>query len=251
LFQHFKSIWWLYLGLLVELLYGLTMATHHMMFSFRFFVPYIPSTVILVVDLLHRAAETRRVDFATGKPAYLFAGLLLSLTLFQFYQNVYTYDRSLNGISLVGEYRSIGIREYASFLQILKHEAVDIENHWKGINGDNARRPRIITFAAGMLPYTYSESYIYEKLVSYRHCHERYQQGLHADYIHIVAPRQGQVEQQLPGPDDRYYLVSSYKMLFDGSMQDFLVYYNPTPAEHNLSVGIDDHCELVEKTTDW
>jgi len=48
LYRHFKSIWWLYIGLLLEILYGLTMATQHMMFSFRFFVPYIPSTVILI-----------------------------------------------------------------------------------------------------------------------------------------------------------------------------------------------------------
>jgi len=51
---------WLYLALLLELLYGLTIATcpssvqlygvttHHIMFSFRFFVPYLPSTAILL-----------------------------------------------------------------------------------------------------------------------------------------------------------------------------------------------------------
>jgi hypothetical protein len=247
LYRHFKSFWWLYLGLLLEILYGLTMATLHMMFSFRFFVPYIPSTVILVVDLLRRASETREVDLATGKPAYLFIGFLLCLTLFQVYQNVYTYNHSVNGISSIGEYRAVGIRDYVKFMQILKQEAVDIEKHWKAINGYSSRPPRIITYAAGMLPYTYRDSYIYEKLVSYRHCFQRYQQGLHADYIHILAPRQGQVYQQLPGPEDRYYLVSSYEMFFDGSMQKFLVYYNPKPEAHNLSVGIYDFCKQGAK----
>jgi hypothetical protein len=243
LYRHFKSIWWLYLGLLLEILYGLTMATHHMMFSLRFFVPYIPSTVILVVDLLRQASATREVDLSTGRPAYLFTGFLLSLTLFQLYQNVYTYDHSVNGISSIGEYRALGIRDYVSFMQVLKQEALDIENHWEGIHGDSGPRPRIITFAAGMLPYTYRESYIYEKLVSYRHCQERYRQGLYADYIHIVAPRQGQVDQQLPRPEDSYFLVSSYEMFFDGSMQKFLVYYNPKPEAHNLSARIYDPCQ--------
>ncbi len=242
LYQHFKSIWWLYMGLLLEILYGLTMATHHMMFSFRFFVPYIPSTVILVVDLVRHASETREVDLTTGRPVYLFTGFLLLLTLFQLYQNVYTYDRSVNGISLVGEYRSLGIRDYGKYMQILKQEALDIENHWEVINGDSGRRPRIITYAAGILPYTYRESYIYEKLVSYRHCYERHQQALYADYIHILAPRQGRVDQQLPRPENRYYLVSSYEMFFDGSMQEFLVYYNPKPEDHNLSVRIFEPC---------
>jgi hypothetical protein len=249
LYQHIKSMWWLYAGLLLEILYGLTMATTHMMFSFRFFVPYIPSTVILVVDMLRHSSEATAVDLSAGGPAYRFAGFLLCLVVFQLYQNVYTYNNSVNGISSVGEYRDLGIRDYVTFMQILKQEAFDIENHWKTIDGDS-RRPRIITFAAGMLPYTYRDSYIYEKLVSYRHCYQRYQQALYADYIHIVAPRQGQVEQQLPRPENTYYLVSSYEMFFDGSMQKFLVYYNPKPEAHNLSVGISDFCKQSEEVTE-
>jgi hypothetical protein len=132
-------------------------------------------------------------------------------------------------------------------MQILKQESLDIQNHWEVINEDGGRRPRIITYAAGILPYTYRESYIYEKLVSYRHCYERYQQASYADYIHILAPRQGRVDQQLPRPEDSYYLVSSYEMFFDGSMQDFLVYYNPKPEAHNLSARIYEPCELDHK----
>ena len=244
LFRHFKGMWWLYVGLLLELMYGLTMATHHMMFSFRFFVPYIPSTVILVVDLLRRASETRELDLCKGRPAYLFTGFLLCLTLFQLYQSAYTYNFSVNGISMVGEYRSLGMRDYVKFMQVLRQEALDIEKHWKMTNGDSVHQPRILTYAAGMLPYTYRESYTYEKLVSYRHCHERYQQGLYADYIHIIAPRQGQVNEQLPRLEDSYSLVSSYEMFFDGSMQKFLVYYNPQPEAHNLTARIYEPCEL-------
>jgi hypothetical protein len=247
LYWHFKSTWWLYVGLLLEIVYGLTMATQHMMFSFRFFVPYIPSAVILVLDLLRRASETTEVSLSSGRPAYLFAGFLLCLTLFQLYQNVYTYKYSVNGISAIGEYRAIGIRDYVGFIQILRQEAFDIEKHWKVINKGSGRLPRIITFAGGMLPYTYKESYIYEKLVSYRHCYQRFHQGLYADYIHIVAPRQGQIDEQLPKPVGSYSLVSSYKMVFDGSMQEFLVYYNPNPEAHNLSAGINDPCKQTEQ----
>jgi hypothetical protein len=222
------------------------MATHHMMFSFRFFVPYIPSTVILVMELVRRASETRPVNLTAGRTAYVFAAFLLCLTSFQLYQNVYTYTPSVNGISSIGEYQALGIRDYARFMQILKQEALDIQNHWE-VHGDSNRRPRIITYAAGILPYTYRESYIYEKLVSYRHCSERYQQALYADYIHILAPRQGPVDQQLPRQADSYYLVSSYEVFFDGSMQEFLVYYNPKPEAHNLSTRIYEPCELESK----
>jgi hypothetical protein len=73
---------------------------------------------------------------------------------------------------------------------------------------------------------------------------------LYADYIHILAPRQGQVHQQLPRSEDSYELVSSYEMFFDGSMQKFLVYYNPKPEAHNLSVKIYDPCNQGEKAAD-
>jgi hypothetical protein len=66
---------------------------------------------------------------------------------------------------------------------------------------------------------------------------------LYADYIHIIAPRQGSVDQQLPNPVDRYDLVSSYETMFDGSMQKFLVYYNPKPEAPNLTAGINDFCK--------
>jgi hypothetical protein len=247
LYRHFRSIWWLYVGLGAEILYGLTMATHHMMFSFRFFVPFIPVAAILVVDLLHRASDTREVELSMGRPAYLFTGFLLCLALFQVYQYVYTYDHSVNGISSIGEYRELGVRDYVRYIQILKQEASDIQMHWELVNGKSGSQPRIITYAAGMLPYTYRGSYIYEKLVSYRHCHQRYQQGRHADYLHIIAPRQGQVADQLPKPEDTYELVSSYEILFDGSMQSFLVYYNPEPEAHNLTAGINDFCYQAEQ----
>jgi arabinofuranosyltransferase len=243
LYKHFTSVWWLYVGVFAEILYGLTMATHHMMFSFRFFVPYIPATVILLVDLLRSAAEASDVDLSIGRPAYLFTGFLLCLTLFQLYQNVYTYNHSVNGISAIGEYRALGVRDYVHFIQILKQEALDIESHWEVIHGDSGRPPRVITYAAGMLPYTYREAYIYEKLVSYRHCYVRDHQGLYADYIHILAPRQGLVDEQLPRPEDSYDLVSSYEMFFDGSIQNFLVYYNPNPEPNNLTAKIDEPCQ--------
>jgi arabinofuranosyltransferase len=245
--EHFKSMAWLYIGLVLELLYGLTIATHHMMFSFRFFIPYLPSAVILVVDLLRRTSERSELDVFSGKSAILFTGFLACLMVFQIFQDVYTYHRSLNGISPIGEYRSIGIPDYVHFIRILKQEAVDIENHWETISGTMNRRPRILTFAAGMLPYTFKDAYIYEKLVSYRHCYQRYQQGLYADYLHILAPRHGQISEQLPKTEDNYSLISSYEMYFDGSIQEFQVYYNPDPEEQNLSARIYEPCQPGEQ----
>jgi hypothetical protein len=169
-------------------------------------------------------------------------GFVLVFAFFHLYQTVYNYNKSVNGISFIGEYRSLGVRDYIAFIDMLEREAWDIERHWNTIVEEKNGRPRIMTYAAGMLPFVFRDSYIYEKLVSYRHCHQRYQQALYADYIHILAPRQGEVQEQLPLPVENYSLISSYESLFDGSWQSFLVYYNPAPQEHNLSTRIYEPC---------
>jgi arabinofuranosyltransferase len=228
--QHFRQYWWLDVGLALIL------------FSFRFFVPYIPVTAWLVVDLLRQALDTPADGAWSRRQGAMLAGMVLSLGLFQGYQTAYTYDHSMNGLAPLGEYRAIGVRDYARFLQLLEAEALEIEQHWAQNGGDEERRPRILTFAAGVLPYTLKDAYIYEQLVSYRHCFQRHEQARYADYIHILVPRLGTLDQQLPEGENHYALVVAHTMTFDGSPQSFLVYFNPEPEAHNLSVGISDPC---------
>jgi len=250
LYSHVRRLWWLYAASASQLLYGLTIATHHMMFGFRFFVPYLPATAILVVDLVRRLADGRVAHPWPRWTGALLIASFLCLVLFQVYQIRYSYLSSVNGISSRGEYQSLGVREYVKFVQLLKREALDIEAHWTSTRGYHGRLPRIVTYAAGVLPYTFRDSYIYEVLVSYRrYCpdFQRIRQALHADYVHILAPRQGEIFQQLPKPESRYVLVSSYETSFDGSLQKFLVYYDPSPEGPNLSSGINSPCTATSR----
>jgi hypothetical protein len=241
--EQLKRRWWLYLGLALEMAYGLSIATHHMMFSSRYFVPYVPAAVLVVVELVRRGAEASSVDLSSRHTANVLLALFGALLALQLYQEAYTYSRSINGIAPVGEYRAVGIRDYGKFMQLLSQEALDMEAHWQQVGVGRARPPRILTYAAGILPYVFRESYIYEKLVSYRHCHQRIDQGLYADYLHIIAPRHGPVSEQLPGPDENFTLVSSYDLYFDGAQQQLIVYYNPRPLENNLRASINAHCQ--------
>jgi hypothetical protein len=234
--------WWLCLGLLLELAYSLTAATHHMMFSFRLLVPYLPALALLGLDLLGRAYDPRAAGPNAARRGRMLAGLVLCLAAFQISQSAYTYTRSVNGLALAGEYRALSLREYVQFMRLLRQEAFDIEAHWQTLPASSQRPPRVLTYAAGILPYAYRDTYVYEKLVSFRHCHTRHNQALHADYIHLLAPRHGAVAQQLPGPVGSFVLVSAYAMVFDGSPQQFLVYFNPQPAAHNLSANVGGHC---------
>lgn len=236
-----KRQWWLYLGLALEITYGLMIATHHMMFSSRYFVPFLPTAVLLVVDFV-RASEPPAATRASHKATALFLVFVGGLVGLQLYQEAYTYDRSVNGLAPIGEYRALGVREYVDFTRILRQEGLDIEAHWMTVEDSLRRPPRILTYAAGVLPYTFREAYIYEKLVSYRHCQQRVRQGLYADYLHLIAPRHGSITEQLPGPVNDFVLISAYEADFDGTWQRFLVYFNPNPRPHNLSADIGLPC---------
>jgi len=264
---HLRRHWGLCLGIMLVIIYGFTMATVHMMFSFRFFVPFIPALTILVAGLFSQYAEPAE---KASKPVPLFRyfGIfLIMILLFQAFQAVYTFKKSLNGISKNGEFRKIGIEGYSKkFMPTLAENALDIRSHWESLNKD--RPPRIFTFAAGILPYSYKEAYIYDVLSSYRHnC--GYDRRLSADYIHILIPRHGTLANQLL-PTEKYYnymmggkarkivekqphktfegyrLISSRTIIFDGSRQHFLVYYNPHPEPNRQPPGIGDACSNVQ-----
>jgi len=252
---HFGAIWWLYLGVAAQLLYGLTMAQTHMMFSFRYFVPYIPAFAILVADLLERAMSARRM--ADTRRASVLAWAILILLVFQGFQTHYTYARSVNGLSPWGEYPATGVRQYTRFIETLRLEGENIREHWRTVPNESQRRPRIYTYAGGVVPYTFRESYVYETLASYRHCPPERDQveapnvwmrtqvdlRLSADYIHMVSPRHGPISPQLPLPEEHFSLISSYEVEFDGYPERFLVFHNPSPAPHTLTSTIDGRCE--------
>ncbi len=232
--KRLTSYRWLAAGIALELLYGCTVATTHMMFSFRFFVPYLPAAAILLL-VMSRIGESDAAGIPSASPSMRKPALLFALCLihFQGFLLFRTYTASLNGFSFIGEYRRIGVAEYEKFLGLLKREAGDIERDWKRRPEKERRPPRIHTFAAGVLPHELRDAHIFERLVSYRRGAPADYDSLNkfaADYLHILAPRHGSIPEQLPEPEEKYLLISKYEMEFDGSRQEFLVYYNPHPV---------------------
>jgi len=165
--RQLRVSWWLYLGIGAQLLYGLTMAQTHMMFSFRYFVPYIPAFAILVVDLVGRAMEGG--SWVVERRDRALRLVILGLLAFQGLQVLYTYAGSVNGMSRWGEYRETGVPQYVGFISTLQRQAADIREHWSTLEDRPPRLPRIYTYAGGVVPYEFRESYVYETLVSYRH----------------------------------------------------------------------------------
>jgi hypothetical protein len=256
LFARFRERWWLYAAIMAQLLYGLTMATTHMMFSFRSFVPYLPAFAILIGDLARQVGAARGNGSSERTVARSLAVTAMGLVVFQAYQLYYTHQRSVNGLSPWGEYRGGGVAQYVTFIEGLRDQGEDIRRHWATVHADGGRMPRIFTYAGGVVPYTFQESYIYETLVSFRHCRaatERVEGSglwmrptidlrLAADYIHLITPRQGPIAPQLPLPEALYTLISSHEITFDGSRERLLVYFNPAPEPHRWPGRVHDPC---------
>jgi len=253
--EHVVRAWGLHLGLAAQLAYGLTMATTHMMFSFRFFVPYLPAVALILGDLAGTFARRlgdpgRRRSFhgAVG----LTVGTMLILQAFQLH---HTRSRSVNGLSLVGEYRETGVDDYAAFVAALEAQADDVRAHWAAVGLDD-RLPRIYTFAGGVLPWAFRDSYVYETLASWRDCADDQPRvdgpnvwmqptvdlRRSADYVHVITPRHGPVAPQLPKPVARYHEVSSREIVFDGVRERLLVFHDPDPEPHRLGARIHDPC---------
>jgi arabinofuranosyltransferase len=287
--DHASRYWWLYAGIAAKLLYGLTMATTHMMFSFRYFVPYIPATAILLGDLVRLALERYEPAVAVqaaapgqgtavvGGASHAAAGdrqrarrrseqIVLAaavvLVLFQAFQAGYTYRLSVNGLARMNryvEYGDVGTAEYMTFIGTLRRQGEDIRRHWQSLDGTPDRLPRVFTYAGGVVPYSFRESYVYETLVSYRHCDgtETFVDAPNvwmrtaidlrraADYIHLITPRHGHLAPQLPLPEAEYELVSAYEMTFDGARERFLVFHNRSPEPHRLAPRLDGGCRGI------
>ena len=247
--EELRARWGLHAGLVSVLVYGASMATVHMMFAFRHFVPYFGAMALALAHFARRADDgmavrgSFRVSYAAG------AAALLILLVHAFHAEA-MYHRSLQGLGTFGEYGDQGVEGYArDYVPAMMKNAADVKAHWSTLN--KGREPRIWTFAAGALPYTYREAYIYEALVSFRHRCPAEVGGsrpdgrvwrAHADYIHAFT-RHGSLPRLLaPVRTRQVRLVSEQPLHFNGRDERLLVYYNPAPLPNALPSQIDEPC---------
>jgi hypothetical protein len=241
--------WGLHLGLVAILAYGASMATVHMMFAFRHFVPYLPATTLALAHLARRASEP------TGDVTWRRSGRWLepfvasAILAVHVLQAGALYHRSLQGLGTQGEYAAESVAGYSrDFIPAMRRNAQDIKAHWAQLN--MGRQPRIWTFAAGALPYHYPEAYIFEQLVSFRYgCLtaggkrvEARSWKAHADYIHAFT-RHGLLPYLLaPVHAGNVKVISARRLNFNHKDEFLVVYYHPRPLPNLLSSRIDQPC---------
>ncbi len=222
--------------------YGLLAATVHMMFSFRLFMPYLPVLALLAAELfgnISRGAPEPGARRTAG-------AALVVVTLLQL-STAYAIERWALNPTRVGEYQYSGAGEYRrNFIDTLPEAAAAIDADWRAQS--MSRRPRVLTLAAGLLPWHLPDAYVLEDLVSWRRAcpPDRRKHAHMADYVHLVTPWTGTVEEQLPGPSERWQPVWQRTTNFDGSVQTWMVYRNRAPDSTRLPAYVDGPCRLPE-----
>jgi hypothetical protein len=239
---------WLYGGLCALLLYGFSAAAFHMMFTYRFFVPYLAPAALAAIHLFRKAGW--KWEGRSPAAGVLLVGLLaaqtgLGLLVYHRTLNPTPVDPRLLGFSHGYEYAAESARSYEeNFIGAMKLNAADTRGHWQDLAQKPERPPRVMTYAGGVFPYFFRDTYVIENLISYRHnCSpeiNRLQRA--ADYLQILVPRHGPVKSQLAGLPPDLELVSSHEASFDGSKQKFMVYYQPYPLKNPLPEDIRGPC---------
>ncbi|MBS0319249.1 MAG: hypothetical protein JSR18_01795 [Proteobacteria bacterium] len=202
----------LLLGLALTLAYGILAATVHMMYAYRFFVPYLPA---LWLALLPRDARVPPVANA----AILAAQTLVAVLLWQYSQNP---NLSLLVLRQTPaderhEFSTLGARYTADADRAVRAQADDVMRHWPRAGG-HARPPRMAVETGGLLPYRVPDAYVLEKLVSYRdNCANPGARA--ADYWQVFRPvPAGVAPEALPPPAPGWERVSTRTLTVDGLM---------------------------------
>jgi hypothetical protein len=231
----------LWSGLLVAAgAYGLLVATTHMMFAFRLFMPYLPVLALLVAQLFITVAQ----DAPNARRTAIVAATVV--TAFQAILAYAVAQWTLNP-TRTGEYQYVSAADYRrDFIPSLREAAAAIEADWRRRDPEAPRTPRVATFAAGLLPWQLPGAYIFEDLVSWRRAcpPDRRQLAALADYVHLMTPWFGTLAEQLPGPSDRWETVWQRTELFDGERQTWMVVRNRSPEPATLPVYVDGPCRL-------
>ena len=247
--EELRARWGLHAGLASVLVYGASMATVHMMFAFRHFVPYFGATA-LALALFARSADKGTASGGPFRTPYAAAAAALIILVVHALHAEAMYRRSLQGLGTFGEYGEQGVAGYArDYVPAMMKNGAEVRKHWSTTG--MGREPRIWTFAAGALPYAYREAYIFEALVSFRHYCPAEVDGdrpdgrvwrAHADYIHAFT-RHGRLPRLLaPVRAKDVKLISEQSIHFNGRDEKLLVYYNPKPLPNVLPPRIDAPC---------
>ncbi len=155
---------WLWAGLILFFVYGLSAATKHMLFGYRLFLPLLPA---LFAGALAVGRALGKSSVSIGRAATI--GILVAAL--QCATWAHLMFRGVNPTPR-GEFFDFDVRQMLrSTARRLEPLAEQLDQHWKR-HGDPAETPRLFIDEAGLVPYRLKYMYVYDiGLISYRsHC---------------------------------------------------------------------------------
>ena len=173
----------LWTGVVLSFAYAVFASTKHMMYAYRFLVPYLPVVALLLLS--HRPLRAARAALVLA--SLLAWQIALALFLHAYSQNP-TLSLVVEGMSDAGEryeFSHLGARHTASFLATAEPQATAIREHWPRTALGSSRAPRVLVSAGGLLPFLLPDAYVLEQLVSYRHGCRIAPEPL-ADYLQVI-----------------------------------------------------------------
>lgn len=153
--------WGIFLGCCFYLLYSFTMATTHMMFCFRSWVPFLLSFVLLAAVIIF---ETRELWLCTHAIAKKYYALCCIIILMQVLHAYYIYTYSLDSFATNGECRGMGAADMIAINKKLFLAAKEIEKDWLRF-GNPAERPTVFTIGEGIIPFVLKNADCYGTLI--------------------------------------------------------------------------------------
>lgn len=155
------KFWGISLGFLCFLFYSFTMATHHMMFAFRIWVPFLPALAMFLSLVLSETKNLWKNRCNIEKNFFRFCFILFSFQIFFFF---YIYNCSVDSLSINDDFKGMGIKHIIDSNRKAFCAAKDIEKHWMQF-GIPSEKPIIMTWGEGIIPFTLKNAYCYGTLI--------------------------------------------------------------------------------------
>lgn len=226
-------------GLFIFLVvYGTLTSRTHMMYSYRFYAPYLPILVLIILrpidNIMYNAQEPHisKIRLFGTIAAFIIIGL-------QFMNLVKMNSFSL-GTSPLGEVSNVSLLEYQdNFIGVHSEAAETIRAHWQTHKPDINTQPRLYTFTGGYLPYLLKEFYTIEILGSYRHSlkNQTYDFKQYTHYYHHQIKGGASNEEIRALYGDQFEIIWHKQKEF-GTLFSWVVMYNNTPKDIKFPVNI-------------
>ncbi len=233
---HFSKFGHIHLALLFITLYGFANAQVHMMFGYRLLIPYSGALVLILLYIFYEIYSKYNGKAFFGRNIY--AALLILFGCFQLLHCGYVYYRSVNGMTLSGEYRQLSIYSYKHhFLKVMEDGAMDLEKHIRSQSKFIDTPATFVTFAEGVIPYKIPYLYTYGQLVSLRKNDVEYSYDFikHSDYFYLVSHLQQSFLDDVLQAGDKYQVISRRSIPFNGRQVTFYIFFNPNPQYRQLT----------------